>query len=51
MELTLYDGQGQCRELCVGRDNRDKDRLRRWVADKGWTVTWDSDVWLVMERK
>ena len=52
-ELTLYDGQGHCRELCVGRDTRDRygDRLRLWAENKGWTVTWDSDLWLVMERK
>ena len=42
-KLTLYDGQGHCRELEVWSYARERygDRLRRWAADKGWRVTWD----------
>ena len=61
-ELTKYDGQGRCSGLQVWNDTRtrDRDSLRGWAADKGWTVTrdnelWgldmDNDGWLVMERK
>ena len=45
-ELTQYDGQGHCSELEVWGDMRDRywERLRRWAADKGWTVTRDRQV-------
>ena len=52
--LSAYDGQGNCTKLAVEvwSDTRDKygSRLRSWAADKGWTVTVDDDVWLVMNR-
>ena len=47
-ELTQYDGQGRCRELRVWCDTWTLGRLRRWAADKRWTVTQDNDVWLLM---
>ena len=49
-ELTQYDGQGRCSELWVLYDKRERyrDRLRRWTAHKGWRVTLDNDMWLVM---
>ena len=51
--LTQYDGQGSCNKLLVlGHTSaRYRDRLRRWVADKGWRVTMDVDGFLVMERE
>ena len=50
-ELTQYDGQGRCRWLVVVGDTRARDRLRRWAADKGWTLTRDNVWGLVMQRK
>ena len=51
-ELTQYDGQGCCSELHVRDDTvtRYGERLRRWAADKGWTVTRDDDVCLRMMK-
>jgi len=52
-ELTHYNGQGRCRELrMVGRDmnTRYGDRLRKWAADKGWTVTACKEGGLVMVK-
>ena len=41
--LTRYDGQGRCSvlEVCSDTRERHRSRLRRWAADKGWTVTWE----------
>merc|ERR1712110_746168 len=43
-QLTKYDG-GRCRVLRVRgvTRTRHRDRLRRWTADMGWTVTRDSE--------
>ena len=51
-ELTQYNGQGCCSELEVRRDTRTRhgERLWRWAADKGWTVTEDNLWGLVMKR-
>ena len=56
-ELTQYDGQGRCSVLNVegagwrksGGIGGHGDRLRRWAADKGWTL--EDNVWgLVMKK-
>ena len=51
-ELTQYNGQGCCSELQVRGDMRTRygERLRRWVADKGWTVTLERGLEIVMNR-
>ena len=51
--LSAYDGQGHCTKLEVMGDTRDKyrARLKRWAGDRGWTVTEDYNVWLVMQRQ
>ena len=49
-QLTKYDGQGRCRVLAATM-TRHGDRLRRWAANKGWTVTRDHVWGLGMERK
>ena len=54
--FTEYDGQGLCSWLQVWGDTRDSymERLRRWTADMGWTVTredTDHMASLLMERK
>ena len=43
--LSAYDGQGSCNLLVMGGYMRAKygDRLKRWAADRGWTVTADDD--------
>ena len=53
--LAAYDGQGHCTKLELygaGGDTRAKywARLRRWAADRGWTVTRDDRSGLAMER-
>ena len=52
-ELTKYDGQGRCSWLRVRGDTRTRhgDRLKRWAADKGWTLTRDNVLGLEMERE
>ena len=51
-ELTQYDGQGRCSWIEVGFcTGYYEERLRRWAADKGWTLTLDNDGGLVMKRK
>ena len=52
-ELTQYEGLGHCSSLRVGGNTRVRygDRLRRWAADKGWTLTLDNDKELEMERE
>ena len=51
-ELTQYDGQGRCSWIEVGFcTGYYEERLRRWAADKGWTLTVDNDGGLVMKRK
>ncbi len=50
--LTKYDGRTRCRELWVEGDTRTRhgDRLRSWAANVGWTVTVDTEKWLVTQR-
>lgn len=52
-ELCQYDGAGSCGGLCVQGDARSRyrDRLRRWSARVGWTVTEVSSWCLTIERK
>ena len=51
--LSAYDGQGHCTKLWVYGDTSRSygDRLKRWAADRGWTVTEDNSVRLVMQRQ
>ena len=51
--LSAYDGQGHCTKLWVYGDTRRSygDRLRKWAADRGWTVTEDNSVRLMMQRQ
>ena len=52
-ELTQYDGQGHCSGIWLVGDTRTRhrDRLRRWAADKGWTVTRDKVLGLGLLKK
>ena len=51
-QLTQYNGQGRCRELRVMGDMRTRygEKLKRWAADKGWTVTLERGLEIVMNR-
>ena len=52
--LSAYDGQGRCTGLALyGEDTRRSygARLKRWAGDRGWTVTQDNSVRLVLKRQ
>ena len=52
-EFTKYDGQGHCSEIIVAGEeirSRHEERLRRWAADVGWTVTYDDEQLEIMRR-
>ena len=51
-ELTMYQGDGRCRELHLGGYTRLRygGRIKKWAADKGWSPTRDSGFVLIMKR-
>ena len=51
--LCEYQGRGRCRGLVVRGNtvSRYRARLRQWAGQAGWTVTWDNEYWLEMERE
>ena len=50
--LTMYSGQGRCREIVCAGDVAaiGSEKLRTWAKRKGWEFTKSNETWVKMKR-
>ena len=53
LALTKYNGKGKCSRiyLMAGQGDKYKKWLRDWAADRDWSVTFEGDATLWIERR